>query len=287
MRVVYTDASNSGYGGYVVEHGYHMATGQWSDEERVKSSTWRELRAVTLVLMSVSTKLKNQRVRWFTDNQNVVRILQVGSKQPHLQEEAVKILALAIQHQVRIEPEWIPREENEMADYLSRIVDKDDWMLNPDVFSVLDKMWGPHTVDRFANADNAQTERFNSFFWCPGSEAVDTFTVNWHMENNWLCPPIALIPRALRHAKICRAKGTLIVPMWQSAAFWPLLCPDGKNFGEFVENWCDLPLQDSLFLPGKYGETLFKTKVPNTRVLALRLNYERVICKADAVQISP
>ena len=71
-----------------------------------------------------------------------------------------------------------------MADYLSRIVDKDDWMLNPDVFSVLDKMWGPHTVDRFANADNAQTERFNIFFWCPGSEAVDTFTVNWHMENN-------------------------------------------------------------------------------------------------------
>ena len=32
------------------------------------------------VLMAVAPKLKNCRVRWFTDNQNVARILQVGSK---------------------------------------------------------------------------------------------------------------------------------------------------------------------------------------------------------------
>ena len=72
IRVVYTDASESGYGGYIVEHGCHVAMGQWSEEDEVKSSTWRELMAVLLVLESFSTKLRNQRVRWFTDNQNVV-----------------------------------------------------------------------------------------------------------------------------------------------------------------------------------------------------------------------
>ena len=41
------------------------------------------------------------------------------------------MLALAVQSQIRIEPEWIPRELNEQADYLSRIVDYDDWFLNP------------------------------------------------------------------------------------------------------------------------------------------------------------
>ena len=71
VRVVYSDASNTGYGGYSVEHGGHIAWGQWSKEEAQQSSTWRELKAVRLVLEAFSIKLKNQRVRWFTDNQNV------------------------------------------------------------------------------------------------------------------------------------------------------------------------------------------------------------------------
>ena len=33
-------------------------------------------------------KLSNLRVRWFTDNQNVVCILQVGSAKSHIQVEA-------------------------------------------------------------------------------------------------------------------------------------------------------------------------------------------------------
>ena len=44
MRVVYSDASDTGFGGYTVEHGYHMAQEQWSQNEAACSSTWRELR---------------------------------------------------------------------------------------------------------------------------------------------------------------------------------------------------------------------------------------------------
>ena len=32
-------------------------------------------------------------------------------------------------HGISIEPEWVPREENQLAAYLSRIVDYDDWGL--------------------------------------------------------------------------------------------------------------------------------------------------------------
>ena len=85
VRVVYSDASSTGYGGYVVEHGNKVANGQWSPSEVVQSSTWRELKAVRMVLESFQSKLKNERVRWFTDNQNVVRIVQYGSKEPSLQ----------------------------------------------------------------------------------------------------------------------------------------------------------------------------------------------------------
>ena len=162
IRVVYTDASQSGYGGYTVEHGCHIAQGQWSSEEARQSSTWRELKAVRLVLESLVSKLANERVRWFTDNQNVCRIIMCGSRRPNLQEEAIAIFSISVANHIRIEPEWIPRDENHFADYLSRIVDYDDWCIDSNIFQYLDQRWGPHTIDRFASYYNTQLPRFNS-----------------------------------------------------------------------------------------------------------------------------
>ena len=50
MRVVYSDASGTGFGGFTIEHGQHVAHGQWTCHERAQSSTWRELAAVIRVL---------------------------------------------------------------------------------------------------------------------------------------------------------------------------------------------------------------------------------------------
>ena len=266
VRVVYSDASETGNGGFVVEHGACVSHGQWTAEQAKYSSTWRELSAVRMVLAAVADKLSNCRVRWFTDNQNVVRILQVGSRKPDLQSVALKVLNLLIQYHIVLEPEWVPREK---ADYLSRIIDYDDWFLNPVVFAELDAAWGPHTVDRFADFHN----RFHSRCWNPGSEAVDAFTVNWRGENNWWCPPITLIPRVIGHAHVCRAVGTLVVPCWLSAPFWPLLHPSEEGYASFVTGVAELPLSELLILPGLSGSSLFKGQIPNTAVLALRCNF--------------
>jgi len=59
---VRVDASNTGYGGYMVEHGGQIANGMWSEEEAAQSSTWRELRAVQQVLESFVHDLQNERV---------------------------------------------------------------------------------------------------------------------------------------------------------------------------------------------------------------------------------
>ena len=53
IRVVFTDASATGFAGYTVEHGCHIAHGQWKEEERAKSSTWREMAAVDRVLKAL------------------------------------------------------------------------------------------------------------------------------------------------------------------------------------------------------------------------------------------
>ena len=270
IRVVYTDASDTGYAGYTVEHGCHVAHGQWLPHEATQSSTWRELKAVRLVLESLVTKLRNQRVRWFTDNQNVCRIITTGSRKPQLQAEALAIFSASAANNIRIEPEWIPRAENELADYLIRITDYDDWSLDHAIFVSIDLRWGPHTVDRFASHYNMQLPRFNSRFWNPGTEAVDAFTADWHDENNWLCPPVYLVPRILRHAYNCRARGTLVVPEWSSAAFWPILFPHRDRPTAFVKEVIIIHKSELLLHPGKTGANLFKG-ITNTNMLAVQL----------------
>ena len=88
MRVVYSDASDTGYGGYLVEHSPCMAYGQWTEHEAQQISTWQELAAVQRVLMTGAVKLLNTLV---CDNQNVARILMVGRKKPLLHAVALKI----------------------------------------------------------------------------------------------------------------------------------------------------------------------------------------------------
>ena len=180
--------------------------------------------------------------------------------------------SICLHQQIRLEPEWIPREENEFADYLNRIGEVDDWMLNPEVFQELDTRWGPHTIDRFADGYNCQLDRFNSHYWSPGTEAVDTFTCDWGGENNWWCPPLYLIPRLIRHAEVTKAQGTLVIPQWPSAPFWPMLFLSESHPAECVQQILELPRRVDLFLPGLSGSSVFKG-TPNVPVLALRLKF--------------
>ena len=77
---MYSDASDTGFGGYTVEHGHYIAHGHWDPVKAQQSCTWCELCAVRLVFQSLLPKLQNCKVKWFTDDQNVSHILQVDSK---------------------------------------------------------------------------------------------------------------------------------------------------------------------------------------------------------------
>ena len=98
ITISYSDASNSGYGGYVVELGPEIAHGQWSPAEARNSSTWRELKAVHSVLLSFAGKLAGHRVKWFTDNQGIMYITQSGSRKEPLQEGALAIHSTCMTH---------------------------------------------------------------------------------------------------------------------------------------------------------------------------------------------
>ena len=275
-KIVYSDASSTGYGGYIVDTGEETVQGMWNSEDALKSSTWRELKAVDIVLKSLVNKLSCRRTKWFTDNQAVSRITVRGSMKRDLQEIALSICKTCLSHNIHIEMEWVPRLENERADKLSRILDRDDWAVADHFFSFLDELWGTHTVDRFASYYNYKIARFNSRFWNPGCEAIATFTVDWQMENNWVVPPISLIPRVLKHMQNTKAVGTLVCPCWYSAPFWPMLYPDGYNPARAVVEVYELPKESGIFIPGRGGNVEFIENIVRSKILAVRLDFTEV-----------
>lgn len=93
------------------------------------------------------------------------------------------------------------REQNKIADNLSRYSDCDDWEIHSDVFEELDALWGTDTVDRFTTYYNSKCIRFNSKCWCKGTKAINAFTQNLLYECNWLVPPPCMASKVIR--KFC------------------------------------------------------------------------------------
>ncbi|KAK3107923.1 hypothetical protein FSP39_025264 [Pinctada imbricata] len=166
--IVYSDASHTGYGGYILDKPGSEVIGLWSDSEVEQSSTWRELVAMSRVFNSICHSLEGHTIKWYTDNKNVHHIMQVGSKNPVLHDIVVDMARGSESRSIQIDTEWVPREQNIQADFLSRCHDSDDWQIAPLVFIHLDKIWEPHTIDRFASDYNTKCVRFNSRWWCPG-----------------------------------------------------------------------------------------------------------------------
>jgi len=69
---------------------------------------------------------------------SIVRILEIGSRKPNLQEEALAVFSFASQNLIRTEPQWISCYENQVADYLSHLQDTNDWRIQPLIF------WAPY-----------------------------------------------------------------------------------------------------------------------------------------------
>jgi len=148
---VYSDASATGCGSVIGFNNDYVCHKMWTELESLQSSTWRELYAIEFSLQSFAPVLKGSRVKWFTDNQAAARIVEVGSMKLELHRMARSIFNICIQSGIYLEVQWIPRTQNQQDDYISRLLDTDDWQITDDLFLFLDAHWGPHTVDCFAN----------------------------------------------------------------------------------------------------------------------------------------
>ena len=123
---------------------------------------------------------------------------------------------------VTLHPRYIRSAANVWADSLSRLPPRDEWWVSRWVFTRLDKAWGPHTVDRFSSACNAQVPRFNGAWGEEAAEGVDAFAQpasHWCQEINWCVPPVGLLPQLVQFLRVSGAAATVVAPDWPAQSW--------------------------------------------------------------------
>ena len=102
-KIVYSDALASACGCIITLEDKAFSHQNWSLFERSESSTFGELTAVFFSLDAFATDFRSHTVFGFTDNQNVVSIINYESKVNKLQPISLQIfsLMLALRHYSR------------------------------------------------------------------------------------------------------------------------------------------------------------------------------------------
>jgi hypothetical protein len=154
------------------------------------------------------------------------------------------------------------------------IFDFDDWGVDIRIFHFFNSVWGPFTCDAFASANNFKVKNFYSQFWTPGCSGVDVFTFDWSKDLNWFVPPIHLICKAISHIIYCKAKGTMIVPEWKSAVFWPLIIDTSGKFEWFIKDCVEYKNPSIFFVTGSDKNSIFSESTFNSNVLVLKIDAE-------------
>ena len=137
----------------------------------------------------------------------------------------------------------VPGVNNVFADLDSRqTLDRYGWAFLPTLLTEIDRLWGPHTLEAFATADNSWLPRYCTRFpGDPRAAGTNGLLSPWHQENLWLNPPWILIPSVLTRLRQQSASATLVTPCWPTQHWYPVL----------VQLSVDLPvllLQTSRFL---------------------------------------
>ncbi|KAK5985976.1 reverse transcriptase [Trichostrongylus colubriformis] len=128
--IIEVDASAHSVGAVLRGSSNRKAHSVLPESLKLASSTSRELWAIHFGLLTFGPVLAGN-ILLRTDNQAACRIYRVGSNLEYLQQQAEDIWELQESLKLnRVTVEWIPREQNVLADLESRELDYDSWGIN-------------------------------------------------------------------------------------------------------------------------------------------------------------
>jgi hypothetical protein len=269
FETAYMHVDSSGYGWGAVLNDLKTARGFWYDEDRDQHITFKELKAVRYAIESFLPEVMGKRIILHEDNQAVVSVLtHLTSRSPAMMVELRKLWYILDANDINIRPRYIRSAANIWADGLSRELDMSDWQLNPRIFRHLDKIWGTHSIDRFASMENAMLPRYNSRWRDPRSEATDCLRLDdslWRKEKNWCNPPWELLNELVAKLHSSGAAATVVAPHWVGESWHQLL------LGLSTEVIIYPPARD-LFFPGRHGARE-GVGMPNWSTVACRVPF--------------
>ena len=222
-----SDASKRGWGAHST-HQDQTIGGIWNLEEAAHHINWLELKAAFLGLQAFAQNLSNVHIHLLMDNTVAIAYLNRlgGTRSYALCQLAISIWNWCLQKGITVHADHLPGQLNVRADYASRNWnDYSDWMLDPEVFSQIQKKFGQFSIDLFASFQNTQLPKFFSWKPNPNALAVDALAQQWnHFELPYAFPPFALIGRCLQKVREEKVKRLLMIaPVWPAQHWYPLM----------------------------------------------------------------
>ena len=231
LVLVNTDSSLRGFGAHSQALTF---SGEWEDtnEDHINHL---ELKAVLEFFNLASHQQSYPRGTQFhlqVDNMVAMSYVRKGyGKVEQLAKIARDIWILILKQDWKIlKVSYIPLQQNEIADKLSRLA---DWRTSKELLRKIEEEFGPHHVDRFASPENALLTIYNSY-----TRANDALREPWLEQEgrSYCCPPLGLIPQSLLHVIRSETEATFILPYWTSASWWPIMLKITKRLLKVPRN---------------------------------------------------
>ena len=137
-----------------------------------------------------------------------------------LLEVLLDILALGDSEGCEIRFRWVPREQLQDADDLSKLVDRMDFSLKKAAFKYVLARFGPVDIDAFAAPHNAIAKRFYARHGAVSAEARDAFAQSWSSGVLYMLPDFHAIDKVLDKIECDNAIVIIIVPVWRHKSWW-------------------------------------------------------------------
>ena len=98
-----------------------------------------------------------------------------------------------------------------------------EWALSKEYFQEIVSVYPELNIDLFARRLNNQLDVY--CLWKPdhGCTNVDAFSIDWSNFNFFAFPPFGLIARCVQKISQVKAKRILLIPVWPTQTWFPLV----------------------------------------------------------------
>jgi 8-oxo-dGTP pyrophosphatase MutT (NUDIX family) len=186
--------------------------------------SWKELKAVRLAVPSLPPLLRGRKILLHEDNQEVVAVLShITCRSLAMMDDLRKLWELIDTNNISIRARYIRSAANVWEDKLSREIDMDDKQLNPCIFTYLDSLWDPLSIDKFATQGSKHLPRYHARLRDPTAEAVDCLhlpDILRTLETKWCNSPWTLMPDLVLEFRQFRVEATVIAPYWPAKQWY-------------------------------------------------------------------